>query len=523
MSSRRALDPADDYEARGMSRALAALCPREEMMHVALSLVGSRRRYAWPFEDAIAELDDPSASLRLREEEVRRRDHRSARRSLAQIAARVDRSDEQAINSAGYVAAATRSQDPALIALAKASPRAFLSGMLDAFADGSAGSWTSALPFLDAFPVSLLELYTAPDGLIGQAQRRSAPNAIDVTDRVRELEAQADQPRLANLLARGDADALEEVLINARYFESDAQELQEPTRRILARLVQQSWPSEGIAGSINQPGSHHWMEPAAQAVLCYGPAIELDLTARQWADVASRGYSFGSEGEWLRKQWTPAAMRETLNLCNDERADIWADVLEGTPDPVPHELVEAIAGRIRTVDDSARGYEIIRRLGEGAEIDAIREIVGRIPELAGVARPALAEAGDGSAQRALLADLADRFSTTVGIDSDDLSWMHAVNDPTLRETVFELLPRSYNHSPGPGRLNDTMGVLHNTIRRIGGQAAVQRYDELLARPEPAWSGVQFVRLHRDEVARDLLDEASRDVEPAFREQLLHAA
>jgi hypothetical protein len=171
---------------------------------------------------------------------------------------------------------------------------------------------------------------------------------------------------------------------------------------------------------------------------------------------------------------------------------------------------------MRVVDEQGALRHIIDRLRSSRRTGALRRVAELHADAQSEVRRALAALGDVAAQGVLLAGLLEDLENTEGIDGDYLDWIAGIEDPVLLPHLFAALPAAYNHRPGPPGINTTMTVLHDAIRRLGGLAAVEGYDELLARDPRPWEGAQFVRIHRDEVLDDVLDAQAAAHEEAFR-------
>ena len=517
----RALIAEDDVEGQTMGLALRRLAPRSEVPALIAHLSEKRFTYTGFLAKRVAELDDPVASLRALQAQVRAdRAHRVAD-ELVKLVAAIDPAVDAAVSLVGFIAAAEHIHTEPVRRCLATNPRAFLLGILEAVDTGAARAWR-AVPFATYFETDLLRRYHAGGEMIRAAEfrdaaRRASEDGETSSPEPVTTEGDVAVSTLARLLRDGSEAAVAELKYEAIPLEGEAARLSDDDAARLRDLVERSWPAAGLTSVVVRRSGTQWeVPPDARAILFYGPHVDLPLTPQRWVDVAGSTYLFTPQHEWLRRSWSPEALELLLAEDFGDEASRWQTVVVATPDPLPASLADALPRRIQAIDDEhAIGY-IIDRLRSGGYRDALRALASHHESVEDRVRRALAALGDVEAQRVLLSALIEDFRTAEGIDSDDISWLQGVRDGSLLALLFEALPASYNHRPGALGFNNTMTPIHDAIRRVGGLDAVKRYDNLLAQHPRPWDGAQFVRIHRDEVLEDGLDLAASAHAPAFR-------
>lgn len=512
----------DESEAQVLSLALRELCPVPDLLHVGLALVESPFGYLGLIPQRMIDEGQYTARLRLLAAEVLTRTSYRAAEALDEVLAKIQ-SDDVAARLAAFIAAVIGVESPRLAALADENPHAFAVGVADAFRKARISAFRAS-GLTNRLDPGLLALHGAPTTLVDLARRSRSIKPLPMPEPAQEEPpAEPEPPTLAQLLESRDPSADADILRNARYFKDQAAALASPHKEKLAKLIRRSWPTSGIASTIQRNGGTWSIEHRTIAALCFGPAVELKLTPNEWADLANRPISYADEAGWLRSECSEEAISRLLDICDASEASTWECVLEAIPDPIPGPVAHAVAQRMTDIDQVPAATSVIRRLGENGHVDALRVVSRMHPELSSTTCAHLAAAGDRRAQteklRGLMSFLSER-QREEDIGWLELDWMRAVDSPEFLDDLFDLLPVSYRYKPGPRGFNDSISAIHEAIRRIGGLGAVERYDELLEGRRPSWDGVHFVRYRRDELVADLLDrEGGRNV-VGFRDALL---
>jgi hypothetical protein len=260
------------------------------------------------------------------------------------------------------------------------------------------------------------------------------------------------------------------------------------------------------------------MDNFAAAWLWFAPALDMDLSPQQWAEVAMSGVLFEQQTDWLRRKATEEAKVLLARLCTSDEGLIWREALRAAPDPLPEELVNAVAARLRTFDAEYDVTEIAERFAEGRHVNALRTLAGVSDQFAALVTPYLARIGERDAIGQLLDELAADLEAGNRPDGEELEWLAGIaEDRSFLPKLFQCLVRAHRaretSTPvrprrgrsafvGWGSLSDPVTPLVHAIRQIGGEEAVARYDAVLA-SEP---GSEFLRLQRNAIAEAELAE-----------------
>jgi len=309
---------------------------------------------------------------------------------------------------------------------------------------------------------------------------------------------------LAVLLSEDRENSDPELFYRGQELSRQVSELPLELRDELASRLQDAWPQKGFASLITLREARSFsINVAAVAWLTYGPALDLAITADQWAAIAVSGVSLDESAGWLRRQWTPQALSRTLELATSSDARVWEQIVSSTPGRLPDALVEALTARFRTFTDE-QTYEIHRigeRLAAEQRTDALRALSDADPRLEARLRGFLGHLGDGVALESLFQELKGNLATT-SVDRDSVQWLEGAKDVRYLPELFEclFLARRKETDPfGPS------GVIEYVIAEIGGEEVVARYDEAISsRP---FDGAQFLRIPRDRVAQRELKSA----------------
>jgi hypothetical protein len=256
------------------------------------------------------------------------------------------------------------------------------------------------------------------------------------------------------------------------------------------------------------------------ALFTLAPAIDLPLDSQQWSQIACSGFVFSEQTDWLRNQYTQEGAVTAAMTCEVDDVRSWQQILSCIPDEesVPDEVFTALAAKMRTLareDDFLYLPYVGRRLAEGGRLDIVAELVHVSSNFESQLRPTLAAAGDVDSAAALLLRLAESLAAGESADYLELDWLNGVRDPSLLPDLFACLTQAL-----ASRQDGPLGALPKlvpTIRRIGGEEAVDRYDALIASSdEPRF---RFMRASREEVAQDELNKAGAAAAPAIAASL----
>lgn len=432
----------------------------------------------------------------------------------------------EAIRDAAFIAAMWDIETEEIRQLAQQDRLAALDGFVAATRRDENRVWPLMLS-LDLYSVEELEQAGAPEFAVErrqmqlepteeqleaerEAQERMAQRRAEREKRRMEREQQVEEertPSLGELLDRERSENLDlGIALNSQHFASQVGNLSEEQAQDLRRRLDEWWPDKPYAETITRQSQNSWsQENFAAAWLWFGPPLDKDLTARQWAEIACSGILFHDQMEWLKRKATPEAKLELAQTCTAEDARIWNQALQVIPDPLPEELVEAIVTNLRTATEEVYGLEYIgERLSRAAGAEPLRTLSEVSDEFAAAFRPLLAADGNQEAQAVLVKDLRRRLEAGERPIDRTLGWLDAVDSEDLLEELFACVSLVY----GPSGLTETYGSwyprdvltpLMSAIRNIGGRKAVAGYDKLLEDPDNA-----FLRGQRDAIVQAML-------------------
>ena len=322
-------------------------------------------------------------------------------------------------------------------------------------------------------------------------------------------EAEEDPPTLGELLDGGEETDLL-ILNNARYFAPQLAELSERQMDEIRVRLARWWPQAPYLETITRTSPNSWTQEAdAHAWICFGPEAKPELDAERWAQLATCGILFETQTNWLQETQMLEGVHRAVELL-DGVGDLerWEQFLSCCLDPLPDRALLACA---RSLDPSlvegsdAAGYRlrtIAGRMIDNNRVDLAKDLAGRHPDFATDLAPILAERGDVNTQRRLLVALVEQLGEG-GMPGDGcVEWLPGVRAPELLDDLFEVVKHTYGPQVDKGtrirsfERNDIARAAMEAITAIGGRAAVDGYDRLIA----AGDDFRWLRYQRAQVA-----------------------
>lgn len=411
---------------------------------------------------------------------------------------------------------------------------AALAGFAEVFANENWDWWRGRLP-LAAFSADEIEGVGAPEQVVEMRRFQEERERMEreEPEKLAELIAAANpEPEsqeedkslsLSQLLEKPRGEWDEIVAHHAQFYAQHIAELTSAEQNDLRGRLQEWWPAVPFPETITwtkrtAQGSSWTINNFAAAWLYFGPALDVDLDPDQWAEIAMSGVLFDNQTSWLQRKVSDEAIDAVIGICAKDDARTWRELLNSVPDPLPARLIKAVTERLRTFEADYELSEIVRRLTDARHLEALLALSRVSDEIADLIRPYLAQLGDDGALNRLLDDLAHDLEAGYRSDHDELNWLvGTTGNPAYLEKLFECLVLAHRGReartpvrPRRGRralaswgpMIDPMSPLIQAIRRIGGEDAVARYDQVLDTVDDT----EFLRLQRDAIAEALLAE-----------------
>lgn len=366
------------------------------------------------------------------------------------------------------------------------------------------GEWWRAAGVLHLFTPEELEAGGAPADIVERRRFQIANAGIrPPLERPRPRPGLEPAPSLAALLARRDANFDQNIMTNAHYFSKEASDLDSELKAELRRRLEGWWEGPILEAIISQ-GPNSWtIQHWASAWLWLAPAVSVPLNDERWSELALAEPLYDEQINWLKTHASEDSVKRALSRAIGPKAQTWKQLLEAADGHAETEVIEALALGL-SPDPEESGYvaEIARRLAERHRVDGLRELARRNPHLEAELRPFLAHGGDAAAIDRMLGDLIAELKSESHIDRG-FQWLGGIGDSHFLPQLFVALSLADQGRPSPpdGRW-ELETILNETIRKIGGEAAIRGYDELLEDEER-----RFFRLRREViVAQELMVE-----------------
>jgi len=514
----RAKFPDDESEAGDMASVALRLTAPERKLEVAISLVeaGNRKVGGYIALDN-APLSDRVAWLIVCSKRDRGMSF-SLRGDLTNLLEEVtDGADEDLAEAIGYAAAILESRDDRVAEYVRTHP-ASARGVVTALAEEAVFEWQiSAL--LEAVGEGALRQAGASEEVLADvAARRAAleapapPAREEVLHQGLEPEVPSDlssalrlpvPKRRAELIRLGDLNR------------TDVGELTETEKDTLRQTLDEWWGEQDLRNAVEVTGRSATIGHWAIVVLTFGPAIHYQLSDERWVQVATCGWLFEPQYEWLIHQ----ASQDRLDQAADDAANnihVLSELLyiggEMNTSRVVGHLAELDDAEAEEIDRTRAGEALLKaRNRAGLEALAAASEQWHV-----VLRAKLAAVGVIDAQLVELADLSSRLRAGQRPDVFDVEWLSGVSDPATLDALEEALVSAGQHRAPETYPDVTVPVL-NAISRLGVPSAVEFLDRI-SRERP-YSGAQFLVDERDRLMQLLLEPASQEAARKRAEQL----
>jgi hypothetical protein len=504
----RALDPADEPEATDMASIALYLADPGEQASAARRILraGNKAVLGYELSDEAPQLD---RLLWLRDQFRADPDQPNSwlEQHVLDVLLEIADIDDASASAAGEVLALAHASLPQSLSWVAANPAAGRGIVL-------------ALSREQVHTYQIVDLLLA----LGSDQLGAAGANDDTVEWIRAVEQARDQRVDAADVApaRDDpaptAPSLEDVLALSREHRFAALVRQAGRRARQARaapeaiqgqvraVINESWQGRNLRAAVEHTEGGATVEHWASLVLTYGPATSFSLNDARWVEVATCGWLFGDQITWLGEQVT------------QERLDVAADA---APLGARHlsDLLMIAQGRdispsrvIARIDDltapivGADRYRLLHGLAAAQLPAAVRHLCERHPEVADMASPLLAAAGDVQAQRVELAKLLNDFGAGRVVDRHDALWLDELADPSLLEPLVEVVTAGKQRESEPGAFDAVENALV-AVERIGGRRALDALDLIVA--EPPWPGAQWLYKMRENILQRELASAAR--------------
>lgn len=513
----RALAATDQAEAQELSVFAIELAPEDDVLVAAEELAERHPDQQWYIARAVrGRAAGARGGLTLHRRWARTGTGRDlSKRDLALLIDEVE-VDEAVLEDIGYLAAAIGGglEAPFGDLIAK-HPDETLRGMLAAVADGAAAEW-DLLGMLPAFPAATLRAAGAPDRLVATREGWDSPTPSPLAAPQSHFDSSPAKSRLSDLLER-DIGEVEAALIDDATSLARARELPEDQRKKLAGWLSGRWPADGIRSGVteNMRGGYN-LSPEAAAWISYGALSGVAIAPDRWAELVLLPFIHFDERarRWFRVNYTDEAGVLLIEEASTLTARQWADLLDAIPNKVPAGLLEILGAAAPEYEDSRDLEWLGKILVKKGHIETLRRLMTCADAIENALLPHLAWAGDLPSQARLLGEMTQAFQA--GADfRHPVDWLSAVRHPGLLDELFEALDASYRRPLSPGEINDSMNPIHEAIRRVADESAVERYQLMIEQAEDPVPGAQFLRHSLDRLIQAILEKVAGPV----REQL----
>jgi len=376
------------------------------------------------------------------------------------------------------------------------------------------GEWWRAAGVLHLFAPEELEAGGAPADIIERRRFQIANAGIrPQVERPRRRSAPEPAPSLAALLAQRGQNSDLNIMANAHYFSKEARDL-DPELRAELRQRLESWWEGPILEAITPNGRNSWtIQHWASAWLWLAPAVSLPLSDERWSELVRAEPLYEEQVSWLKAHASEESVKRALGQTIGPKAETWKRLLDTADGHAEAEVIETLVRELNPdPEESVYVAEIARRLAEHHKVGSLRELAERNPHLSTELRPFLARVGDAAAIDQMLRDLTVELESGAHIDRG-FEWLGGIEDSHFLPQLFMALSlASQGRASAPDGRWELETALHETIRKIGGEAAIHGYDDLIEDEEH-----RFFRLRREViVAQELMAEGFRALEIAAR-------
>lgn len=215
-------------------------------------------------------------------------------------------------------------------------------------------------------------------------------------------------------------------------------------------------------------------------------------------------------------------------LGDDGDPERWGQLFECCTDPLPNYLLERCAETLTfegSLEGAASKYRLLaiaERFVDAGREDLARTLGARLEDFARILPAVLAAAGDQEAQGEKLGELRRTVEQGELPEDDRLEWLAAISSPNLLPELFAILRSSYGLAEPRGSgvtsgfdLHEVLSPTIEAIVRIGGRAAAEGYDRLIA----SGGDLRWLSRQRSRIADSVLDADGRRFAPAAADRV----
>lgn len=378
----------------------------------------------------------------------------------------------------------------------------------------ASGEWWRAAGVLHLFTPEELEAGDAPVEIVERRRFQVANAGVrPQIERPRRRFVPEPAPSLASLLAQRDENSNLNIMANAHYFSKEARDLDSERKAELRRRLENWWEGP-ILEAITANGQNSWtIQHWASAWLWLAPAVSAPLSDERWSELVLAEPLYDEQISWLKAYTSEGAVKRALGRAIGPKAETWKQLLDAADGHAETEVIEGLVRRLNPdPEEAVYVAEIARRLAERHRVDSLRELATRNPHLGAELCPFLARGGDAAAIDRMLEDLIAELKGEGRINRG-FEWLGGIERSHFLPQLFVALSLADQGRPSPpdGRW-ELETALHETIRKIGGEAAISGYDQLLEDEER-----RFFRLRREViVAQELMVDGLKALDAAAR-------
>jgi len=421
--------------------------------------------------------------------------------------------DETLAEELGYVAALVESRDQRVADFVSSRPGA-PQGVVWALQQGDASVWGSARLLIAAGAEALREagagenvLNTVVAWQTEHEQAALPPEEVEPDARAADdLRAAIRLPNRERRLA---------LLRRPVHERRELDLLTDEDRDALRQTLDEWWGGADLRGAVRVTGTRATIDGWAVVVLNLAPAIDWTLDDERWVQVATCGWLFEPQIEWLMTHSSQARLdRSADSAAGDFKALTELLQIGVNLDPT------TVCERLVEIDDADASDPELERAGEALlaaqSSRGLEMLAAKSARWYSALRRHLAAAGDLDSQLAELADLAGRLQAGERSDRFNLGWLEAVGDPRALPKLEAVLIAA-GEARDPEAYPDVTAPVLNAIARLGDASAVELLDRV-ARDRP-YPGAQFLVDDRDRLTQSLLEHSARPAARAIGEAL----
>jgi hypothetical protein len=498
--TRWAMAPADNSEAAEMAAAAIALAPPERRLAVAEEIAEAGNPAAW---DGLRSADLPAAD-RLAMLERQWKEDSASRASLARELTRLVAElghgvARETAERLAHLAALLKAADPVVLEFAAANSEDAARGVVRALAEREL-SHSGIARLLGAIgPVALETAGADPIAVEASAGRPE----LEVRRVVSSPEAVLGPPALAAALRLAEPQRREQLARLVSLEREGVDELGDEGTEILRQTLDRWWGQADLRAAVKVEGPRADIEPWAATVLRFGAAARLLLDDERWIQVATCGWLFEPQLDWLALQATQDRVDQGAARAPSVR--VLADLARIAGGFDRHRVLARLES---TPLDDAAEVDLLRAGEEVARVDGLRgleRLTAADRRWAALLRPQLAAAGSLEAQLIELEEMVEVLEKDQRIPSIELLWLPAIRSREALPMLERALVAAGAAEPPGTHPSMTLPIL-GAIEAVGGLESVEVLDAVAR--ERRYDGAQFLVANRNQVLQTVLGWAA---------------